>query len=279
MNALDVLNQLRSNYENIDVDWELILEQGYRKFLTEESVVIDVGGNQGRHTQVYLHDLNCRSVTVFEPVPEMIKILNERFQSHESFELREKALSTSPGRSTFAVNRNAYEESGLKERVFHDPRNKKVDMIEVEVSTLDDELRGFDQVDYIKIDTEGAEVDILLGARETIASHRPILSIEYGYLSYESYGKTKFTLFDLLKEYDYVPFDLLGNRLDTRELWDACIDTYYWDYYGVPAEKSAEFGTRLGGFRLTELPCHAPQPIVKSQRPESGAGFVLPPSA
>ncbi len=259
MNALDVLNELRSSYTNTDVDWELILEQGYRSFLTEESVVIDVGGNRGRHTDVYLNELKCKKVLVFEPVPEMIKILNDRFKDHDSYQLRAKALSAEAGRSTFAVNRNAYEESGLKERVFHDPENKQVDMIDVDVSTIDTELQGIERVDYIKIDTEGAEVDILLGARETIAVHRPILSIEYGYLSYESYGKTKFTLFDLLREYDYVPYDLLGNRLDTRELWESCIDTYYWDYYGVPTERSDEFGRRLGAFNLSELPCHAPR--------------------
>lgn len=38
---------------------------------------------------------------------------------------------------------------------------------------------GLDHVDLLKIDTEGMEIDVIEGARETIAKHKPILFVEF----------------------------------------------------------------------------------------------------
>ena len=41
MKAIDCLNELKAEYRNTDIDWEQILEFGYRTFLSKESHVID----------------------------------------------------------------------------------------------------------------------------------------------------------------------------------------------------------------------------------------------
>ena len=48
---------------------------------------------------------------------------------------------------------------------------------EVEVKTLDDVLAG-EKVEVIKADVEGAELDVLKGARRTLAEQRPLLILE-----------------------------------------------------------------------------------------------------
>ena len=44
MKALDCLNEIQSRYVNSgEIDWEALLEYGYRRFLDRDSVVLDVG--------------------------------------------------------------------------------------------------------------------------------------------------------------------------------------------------------------------------------------------
>lgn len=55
------------------------------------------------------------------------------------------------------------------------------DTYTVEVKTLDSfvQLHRIDCVDLLKIDVEGMDVDVLVGARATIKQHRPKIFIEY----------------------------------------------------------------------------------------------------
>jgi hypothetical protein len=39
-------------------------------------------------------------------------------------------------------------------------------------------MEGLDRLDYVKIDVEGAEAQVLAGARETLKKYRPILQLE-----------------------------------------------------------------------------------------------------
>ena len=47
----------------------------------------------------------------------------------------------------------------------------------VEIRTMDS-LQWVDKLDFIKMDVEGMEIDVLTGARKTIAKHRPIIYTE-----------------------------------------------------------------------------------------------------
>lgn len=58
---------------------------------------------------------------------------------------------------------------------FFDPQKLKIATITVEVKTLD----SFNlNPEFIKIDVEGFEYQVLLGAQETLKNHRPVLLIE-----------------------------------------------------------------------------------------------------
>jgi len=254
MKALDCINQLKTQYKNTDIDWELLLEHGYRLFLDGGSTVIDVGAHSGRHSDVFIDDIGCRRVFVFEPLPDQCVRLRERYRGRPEVEVLQYALSSEPGVSGFVLNLSAPEESGLRERRYNDPEGKQLETIRVQVSTLDELDLGLEALDYIKIDTEGAEVDIITGGLESIRKFRPILSIEYGELSYAAYGKERTTLYDLMMGLDYHLFDLLGNRISSAEEWDQCVDNFYWDFYGVPAERSGHFADLLGDRILREVP-------------------------
>lgn len=106
--------------------------------------------------------------------------------------------------------------------------------IEVELRTLDS--FAFRDVDFIKVDTEGAEMRTLGGATATIKSSRPVIAIEYGSLAYSSYGVKKTDLLDFAQKNSYAVHDLFGNEIDSNS-FDQCVDVYYWDYLLIPAER------------------------------------------
>jgi FkbM family methyltransferase len=260
MNPLDFIDELKRQYINTDIDWEMILEHGYRLFLDGESTVIDIGGHAGRHTDVFVKQIGCSRVVVFEPLPNHFQVLCERYKNYNQVEVFDCALGEQTGTSDFVFNANSPEESGLKERVYNNPENRKVETLRVARATLDSWATKLNRVDFVKIDTEGGEVDIIRGGREVIGRHRPILSIEYGASSYEVYGHNQDTLFDLMTELDYGLFDLFGHALTARQDWRACTNNYYWDFYGVPTEAAASFSQRLSGIRELVPSCLRPVP-------------------
>lgn len=240
-----------------DFDWECVLERGYRRFLTPHSRVLDVGGHAGRHAQIFIDDIGCQQVQIFEPLPDQRAHLEHRFAARPGVRIFPYALSDSERQADFVVNRAAPEESGLRERLYNDPNGKRLETIPVQVTTLDT-LRPTlgETVDYIKIDAEGAEIDILRGAEQLLRQDQPIVSVEYGLSSYTAYGHHRMSLFEIASGLDYCICDLFGNPFD-EEQWDNVVDRFYWDYYLVPRAKSTDFQAQLwdGVYRELEELC------------------------
>ena len=157
------------------------------------------------------------------------------------------ALGAIEGRTEFIFNTGSPEESGLRERIYNDPSAKSLEKLQVDVSTLDSLCANSNRLDFVKIDTEGGEVDILRGGEETLRSLRPVLSVEYGAAGYEVYGHERATLFRLAEEFEYGLFDLFGNALATPGDWHECADNFYWDFFMAPRERGAEFSGLLRG--------------------------------
>lgn len=232
----------RTNY--LVLEYERFLTFHYSKFLKDGSNVLDIGANKGEHTMEFV-DLIGKDGTViaFEPIPEMYERLNRIFSPFNNVLCLEMALGSEDKTSQFvkATHTTGHvAESGIKQRIYNDPDNMTIENIDVEIRTLDS-LDIKKKIDYIKIDTEGGEIDILNGARELINRDRPIISVEYGSPSYSVYGYTIDTLWNLSKELEYTIYDIFLNEIDTKEKWESTDDSFYWDYLLVPNEKNEDF--------------------------------------
>lgn len=227
----------RDRHQNGQIpDYEDVLQKVYEKFITEDSVVVDVGVNVGRHFNVFHNILGPHGRLIgFEPVPDFAT--QAQSGTFENVEIRELAVSDRAGVGEFLFMTKAIGESGFKERTSEGDRG--AERIQVSISTLDNELAALDRLTYIKIDTEGHELSVLKGARETLARLRPIVSVEWGEPTYALYGHTKFGLYDLANELGYIITDLFGNLVMDRAEWESVSDRSYWDYFLVPAERTA----------------------------------------
>jgi len=221
-------------------EYEDVLRKVYERFIRPGDVVVDVGVNIGRHFTRFNELVGGNGRVIgFEPVPDFAA--HSRALVGPTAEIREKAVSDNPGTGEFLFMTNAVGESGFKERASEGNRGAKP--IQVEISTLDAELASLSSLRYIKIDTEGHEISVLRGGRETIRRLRPIVSVEWGEPTYSLYGHNRFSLFDLAVEFDYKLADLFGNIVVDREEWGRISDKSYWDYFMVPAEQTESWRT------------------------------------
>ena len=82
------------------------------------------------------------------------------------------------------------------------------------LARLDDVLRNMNlgPISFIKIDVEGGELDVLRGAEETLAFHRPTLLCEIDGRE-ERFGTTSAAFYDFLSERGYVAQSLENGRI------------------------------------------------------------------
>jgi hypothetical protein len=94
----------------------------------------------------------------------------------------------------------------------------------IEVSRLDDEAAGWSRLDFLKIDVEGYEMEVIRGGWETIKRFKPVMLIEVNAPLLDRYGVKPVDIHSVLNElgYTYVPCRD-GETLMTREIDLLCV--------------------------------------------------------
>ena len=147
------------------------------RFLDASGVFVDVGANTGVYTLKAARHYGPQGVVVaIEPFPEVLAVLQHsvRANGFNNVRLRNLCLSDCTGARTLWQNFGKPNSFSLVQR---DPNACSFSTLAV---TLDDLLgwEGLDSLDYLKLDVEGAEREVLLGARQMIEKHRPIIQME-----------------------------------------------------------------------------------------------------
>jgi len=109
---------------------------------------------------------------LFEPGPEAFEALTQNTAGNADTEIVNKAIGSVPATATFHLSVPSHSSSLLTP---HGPVTADHPVYfdgtaEVEVSTLDDEMRDRDGFDVLRIDTQGYELEVLKGAVETLPS-------------------------------------------------------------------------------------------------------------
>ncbi len=237
MNPTITLKYLETAFRSTAVNWEAILAAQYRAACPNPRCIVDVGANLGAHVAQFV-DMGCPKILAFEPIPELAGRL-ARLHQHGPVTVHQLALGEAARQATYYIDTEVLAESGLKGRI--DRPDRVREQVPVTVATLDS--FALDVLDYIKMDAEGAEMLVLSGADATIGRCRPLISVEYGWAGYHTYGLQKDALLNWAIGHEYAVCDLFGGQI-TPELFDQCVDRYYWDYLLVPAE-NRELADRL----------------------------------
>jgi FkbM family methyltransferase len=167
-----------------------------KKILKKDSVCIDIGCHKGEIMDEILLLSPIGKHYGFEPIPWMFEALTNKYKS-KPVVIYPNAVSNVELKTTFKVVKNAPAYSGLKNREY---AIKNPDIIEINVNQvkLDSIFKDLKKLDFIKIDVEGGELNVMEGASEIIQKLRPALLFEFGKGSSEYYNSTPENMFDLL---------------------------------------------------------------------------------
>lgn len=189
---------------NIDKNsyYDRMAETVMKRVLTPTSVCVDVGCHRGDVLKHMIALAPKGFFLAFEPIPDLFRQLKAEFTS-DNIRLYEIALSDNAGTTSFnyVISNPAF--SGLKKRRYCRPHEEDT-QIEVKTQTLDNILReeSIGQVDFIKIDVEGAEYLVLKGAADCIRTHKPYIVFEHGPGGSDYYGIKPEQVYSLLSD-DY----------------------------------------------------------------------------
>lgn len=166
-----------------------------RKHIKSNSNCVDVGCHKGEILNLMLKFSPKGNHYAFEPIPYLYNDIKLKFEGKAH--IYPYALSNVNGKTTFQLVRNAPAYSGIKQRKYA-IKNPEIEEIEVEMKTLDDVISLKEKIDFIKIDVEGGEFEVLKGARNTLSKNKPITLFECGKGASDYYGTKPEDIFNFI---------------------------------------------------------------------------------
>lgn len=166
------------------------------KVLKPDSNCIDIGCHKGEILEEILKRAPRGKHIAFEPIPFLFQQLKENFQS-KNVEVFDVALSNGTGKTTFNYVVDAPAYSGLKQRDYK-IKKPKIEQLTVKLETLDHLLPKDYRVDFIKLDVEGGEFNVLKGAEKTLNKFYPVIIFEFGLGASDHYNVDPSVFFEFL---------------------------------------------------------------------------------
>jgi FkbM family methyltransferase len=184
-----------------------------RRLLQPGQSVIDIGANYGVYTLSMAQVVGPTGrVWAFEPATRTAQLLAESIAANgfRQIELERSAVARTSGTGRLSLNANAEINALVDSR-------SAADGEQVPLVTLDACLQrhGWRSIDFLKIDAEGAEAEILQGARRFFAECSPLVLYEV-----REKGRLRLELMDDFAAFGYAPYRLVPG-LDLLVPFDA----------------------------------------------------------
>ncbi len=193
---------------------------------------IDVGAYKGTYTDLILDSYKPQKILMFEPQEEIFKYLKIKYHDNKNITLFNKALSNKDKSAKFNFNKHNLTSSlssldpdnnylKLKAKLFGTTSEGMiVDIKTIQTTTLFSILQkeNIESIDFLKIDTEGHELEVLQGMKEKISKVKCMLvefHIDEIYINYNPELLHQFLIsnnFKLVKKFKF-PFTTWEDRL------------------------------------------------------------------
>jgi len=236
---LDIPNDMRFNGETSMQRWILDLSSA-----GQEVHVCDVGANVGRWSAAMLTAarragrLGDLDLHAFEPSSYTFALLSQALDG-QPVRMRRLALGESSGSVDLHIVA-----PGAGTNSLHEPTGSRAIVATEEVSsmTLDSyaEEAHFHHVTLVKIDTEGHDLSVLLGAQKLLSEHRIVAAqFEYNdrWIAARSFLRD---VFKLVAPLGYCIGKLTPNGLEFYPSWDAELETFVEGNYVACVQELTE---------------------------------------
>ncbi len=151
--------------------------------------ILDIGSNIGNHMLFYCSKMQAQEVVCFEPNEFNHSVLTKNVELNnlqQSVTIQYCALGATAGKG---VQKDFSLMNTGMNRIEQDQQGT------VEIKRLDD--FGYSQIDFVKIDVEGFETEVLKGAGETLKNSNAVVMIEV-------FRESQQAVDELMQSYGYI---------------------------------------------------------------------------
>ncbi len=273
--GLDVLGyddvQITSNGE----------EQVIAKLLKPDDVIFDVGANQGQWGKLALSHVSPLELYAFEPVPETFGRLQTNLRPSGA-SLHNFALSDQQGERTFYYYDKTSEIAELSTFYRRHPTTEQeLDMRPAPIQVITETLDGFcaehsvQQIDFLKIAVEGAELDVLQGAFGLLQAQRiRLIQFETGDTFFEA-GISLQKVLALLSAHGYAVFRVLPQGLAHIAEWRPALENGRFANYLAASKEAADGHAVMQLSEETPPPLPKKEPVATVPSPDKLVGIIF----
>ena len=164
-----------------------------QRYIRKGDVCLDIGANIGNHSIYYAKICHASKIFAFEPVQSTFATLQKNIKINHlenCIEARNFGLSDRM-KSASIVH---FDEKNIGSTQLSENNGG-----DLKLASLDD-MTFSCNIDFVKIDVEGMEYDLLRGAKQFFAKHKPVVFIEIWDKHFEKVNS-------LLQEYGYRVFE------------------------------------------------------------------------
>lgn len=217
---------------------EKALVRKLSQILTNKSVIFDVGANVGDWTSLVIDCFQNYEVHIFEISESTYQTLKTRFAGNKSITINNIALSDQGGQVEYI---DFGKNSGLNSLLLNASYHKREFKVVCASAMKGDnycKINGIDRINFLKIDTEGADYFVLKGFENTLQRNViDIIQFEYGY----THGDAKTLMkdfFEMFEQYGYIvghlrkigicfkKFEYTDNDFKSGPNYIACLPQY-----------------------------------------------------
>lgn len=208
-------NEYKTKQFAIDYKWYSpgisIVENIILKHLKENVVYLDIGANLGMRSLCALS--NEQKTIMFEPNVEVAKINKERcdLNNFTNYIIIQKGVSNKSGVVNFSIDDSSYKSSINPSENTTVVRNTSIETI-----SLDDWISEFPDIQkniFVKVDIEGHELELTLGAKKFLSYYSPTFIMEIN-----QKGSNFNKIYEIFNNYGYNVFSLAADRWDNKIL-------------------------------------------------------------
>ena len=228
---------------DINLNGEALLQHSAIKYFKGNNPItfFDVGANVGIWTQNLIHNLkkekineNAVEIHLFEPEPLAHKELTKTLLNLGGFktvQINQKGVTDKCGKFSFGIIGEKAGTNSLK----HFPTQNILKTIEIECISISKycQNNNIPHVNFIKIDTEGNDYNVILGAKDLLRKGKiDLIQFEYNHrwISFRCFLKD---VFDLVSPFGYSVGKVTAKGIIRFGGWDPQLESYMENNYVI----------------------------------------------
>ncbi len=213
-----------------------IIKYFLKKYKKENKVLFDIGANIGTWSKLVINQDNNVSVFAFEAINQTYKNLKKNFnQKNHGITIINKAISNEVGEfNIYNFGENEGTNSFFKNEIIYQDSEKIIPTLEKVTTTTIDAFckdNNINTIDYIKCDTEGNDLNVILGCKEMF-NNNSIIAFQFEYnwrwINAKSYLKD---VFDFFENTDYLIGKITSKKVKIINKWNPELEQFYENNY------------------------------------------------